>query len=102
MKLCCFNVKFNRKFYPLVFGLIISFLTWQVRLDLIVGLTLGLIQASLLRNTKDFLQSDHYQSIEALMQKLGLTSFRNWVRMNPSRFVDKLCTSNVYSNIEFE
>lgn len=102
MKLCCFNVKFNRKFYPLIFGLIISFLIWQVRLDLIVGLTFGLIQASLLRNTKDFLQSDHYQSIEALMQKLGLTSFRNWVRMNPSRFIDKLCTSNVYSNIEFE
>ena len=63
MKLCFFNVKFNRKFYPIVFGLIISFLTWQIRLDLIVGLSLGLIQTTLLRNTKDLLQTNHYQFI---------------------------------------
>lgn len=69
---------------------------------MLVGFILGLIQATLLKNTKDFIQSNHYQSIETFIEKLGLTSFRNWVRMNPSRFVDQLCTSNVYSNIEFE
>lgn len=82
--------------------MIISLITWQIRLDLIVGLILGLVQATLLRNIKDMIQSDKYQSIEAILEKIGFTSFKNWIRMNPSRFVDKLCTSNVYSNIEFE
>lgn len=28
MKLCCFNIKFSRAFYPLVFGLMISLWNW--------------------------------------------------------------------------
>ena len=28
IKFCCFNIKFNRKFYPLVFGLMIGLWNW--------------------------------------------------------------------------
>ena len=69
---------------------------------MIAGLILGLIQATLLKDFKDLMQSNHYQSIESIIEKIGLTDFKNWIRMNPSRFADNLCTSNVYSNIEFE
>lgn len=69
---------------------------------MIAGLILGLLQVTLLKDFKDLIQSNHYQSIETIIEKIGLTGFKNWIRMNPSRFVDKLCTSNVYSNIEFE
>lgn len=69
---------------------------------MISGLILGLLQATLLKDFKDLMQSNHYQSIESIIEKIGLTGFKNWIRINPSRFVDKLCTLNVYSNIEFE
>lgn len=60
MKLCCFNVQFNRRFYPLMFGIIITLYNWQIRADIVVGVVLGLLQATVFSRIGDWLQMKHY------------------------------------------
>jgi len=85
MKLCCCNLKFNRKFYPFIFGLILSILSWSLRADLIIGILLGLLQATVFKNWNDFLQMKHYEFLNNVFCKIGLSSFKNWIQLNPSR-----------------
>lgn len=63
MKLCCVNVKFNRRFYPIMFGLIITIINWEIRFDMLAGIVLGLLQSTILKNLKDLFQSSHYELI---------------------------------------
>lgn len=100
MKLCCFNIKFSRKLFPFIFSLIISFIYWNVRVDLIAGLVLGLLQATLLKNTRNILKLEFYQFFDNIFCRIGLSKLSNWVPLIASHYAEKLCTLNVYSKIE--
>jgi hypothetical protein len=84
MKLCCLNIKFSRVFYPVVFGLMISLWNWEIRADMTMGIILGLFQSTLLKNMKDFIQVAHYQTINNILTKIGLSSFKSWVPIRES------------------
>lgn len=84
MKLCCFNIKFSRQFYPFIFGSILTLLSWSIRVDMVTGILLGLVQCTLLKNTKDLLQPNHYQSINSIVTKTCLSTFKNWTPLHPT------------------
>jgi len=101
MKLCCFNIKFNRNIYPFLFGPIICLLYWEIRIDLLVGILLGICQVTFTKNLKDAFQSNIYIKMDGLAKRIGISSFKNWVSFNSVSSMEKICTFNVYSNLEF-
>jgi hypothetical protein len=43
IKLCCFPWKIQTNLYPLIFGLFIMLLTFEIKIDVFIGMGLGLI-----------------------------------------------------------
>jgi hypothetical protein len=100
MKLCCFNIKFNRKYYFLILLGALCLWNWKIKYDLIVGIIFGLIQSTLMKNKKSCLQSRHYTYLEGLCNRIGLTNNNNWIRLKDYQSIESICTKDVYSDLE--
>ncbi len=61
VKLGCFNVKFNRKYYFVIIFAIITIWNLSIRIDITVGMLIALLKSTLLKNNKNILQSKHYE-----------------------------------------
>lgn len=51
---------------------------------MIIGIILGLLQSTVFKNFGDLLQVGHYQTINNILTKIGLSSFKSWVPIRAS------------------
>lgn len=79
IKLCCFHIKINRKYYFLIIFMIATIWNFSIQIDITVAMLIGLLKSTVLKNNKSILQSKHYESLENLCHKINLHKFNNWI-----------------------
>ena len=79
IKFCCFPWKINRLFYPYVFFLMLTILFLRVRLEMVIGLMLGMIECFLLQKNLICCFSGFYTIFQKFFICIRIGRSQNWV-----------------------